>query len=151
MQSFLIFERSYINFMQVVTGAIVEGRITKITNFGAFVQLPDGKTGLVHISEVSNDFVRSINDHYSEGDTVNVKVLGSDASGRISLSIKKATSNPKTGSGFSSQKSNPSSTLSFEEMLNKFKAASDDKFKDINRNRESKRGSGSYRNTSSCN
>lgn len=136
--------------MQVVTGAIVEGKITKITNFGAFVQLPDGKTGLVHISEVSNDFVRNINDHYSEGDTVNVKVMGCDPSGKVSLSIKRATSNPKASSGFNSARSGTGNTLSFEEMLNKFKAASDDKFKDINRNRESKRGNGSYKNTSSC-
>lgn len=136
--------------MQVVTGAIVEGKITKITNFGAFVQLPDGKTGLVHISEISNDFVRNISDHYSEGDTVNVKVMGSDSSGKVSLSIKRATSNPKASTAFSHSRSGTGNTLSFEEMLNKFKAASDDKFKDINRNRESKRGSGSYKNTSSC-
>jgi len=71
-------------------GQIVEGKVTGLTSFGAFVSLPDGKSGMVHISEVSNSFVKEIKDHLSEGQTVKVKVIGISDEGKISLSIKKA-------------------------------------------------------------
>lgn len=119
---------------------IIKGKVTKITNFGAFVQLPDGKTGLVHISEVSHEFVKQIEDHISEGDEVAVKVLGVDKDGRISLSIKKAMKRPE-GSGFRSGPAAPSAP-SFEDMLSKFKTSSEDKFRDINRRKESRSGGG---------
>mgnify|MGYP004681466375 CR=1 FL=1 len=74
--------------MQIEEGKIVSGTVTGITNFGAFVELENGQTGLVHISEISTSYVKDINDHVKVGDTVEVKVLPSDKKGKIGLSIK---------------------------------------------------------------
>ena len=76
-------------------GAIVEGKVTGLTAFGAFVSLPDGKSGMVHISEVSNSFVKDIKDFLKEGQDVKVKVVNITDEGKISLSIKKAEDAPK--------------------------------------------------------
>ena len=76
--------------MQLEVGMTAEGKITGITNFGAFVQLENGKTGLVHISEVALTYVKDIAEHLKENDAVKVKVLSIDERGKISLSIKKA-------------------------------------------------------------
>ena len=77
-------------FMQVEVGAIVEGKVTGLTNFGAFVSLPDGKTGMVHISEVAPTYVKEIRDYLTENQEVKVKVLSVGDDGRVSLSIKRA-------------------------------------------------------------
>ncbi|MBQ9067408.1 MAG: S1 RNA-binding domain-containing protein [Clostridia bacterium] len=76
--------------MAVAVGEIVEGKITGLTNFGAFVELPENKVGMVHISEVSNSFVKEISDFLEKGQTVKVKILKIDDAGKISLSIKQA-------------------------------------------------------------
>ena len=76
--------------MSVSVGEIVEGTVSDIMNYGAFVKLNDGKTGLVHISEVSKDFVKDIHSVLNEGDLVKAKVLSIDEKGKIALSIKKA-------------------------------------------------------------
>ena len=76
--------------MQVEVGAVLEGKVTGITKFGAFVELPDKKTGMVHISEVAPTFVKEIRDFVTEGQTVKVKVLSISEEGKISLSMKKA-------------------------------------------------------------
>ena len=76
--------------MQLEVGSIVEGKITGITNFGAFVQLDDNKTGLIHISEVALNYVKDIKEHLKVNEVVKVKVLTIDETGKISLSIKKA-------------------------------------------------------------
>ena len=73
----------------VEIGAILEGKVTGLTNFGAFVSLPDNKTGMVHISEVSSSYVNDIHDHLKEGQQVKVKVIDVTPEGKISLSIKK--------------------------------------------------------------
>ncbi|MGL4762775.1 MAG: S1 RNA-binding domain-containing protein [Sarcina sp.] len=75
--------------MALETGNILEGKIVNITNFGAFVEV-GGETGLVHISEVAESFVKDIREHLKENDVVKVKVLGTDEKGKISLSIKQA-------------------------------------------------------------
>lgn len=80
--------------MQVEIGKIYEGKVTGITKFGAFVELDNQTTGMVHISEVANAFVSEIKDHIQEGQTVKVKVLNVSEDGKISLSIKKAVDNP---------------------------------------------------------
>ena len=77
--------------MSLEVGAIVEGEVTGITNFGAFVQLPEGKVGLIHISEVSNVYVKDVHDFLKEHDKVKVKVLSVDDRGKIGLSIKQLT------------------------------------------------------------
>ena len=76
--------------MQLEIGTIVEGTVTGLTNFGAFVSLPDGKSGMVHISEVSTEFVKDIKDHLSEGQQVKVKIISIGDDGKIGLSIRKA-------------------------------------------------------------
>ena len=76
--------------MSLEMGEICEGRVTGITKFGAFVALPDGKSGLVHISEVANAFVSDVNEYVQVGQTVKVKVLSVSPEGKINLSIKKA-------------------------------------------------------------
>lgn len=74
--------------MALEVGSIVEGQVTGIARFGAFVELPEKKTGLVHISEIANEFVSDINDFLKVNDKVKVKVLSVDSNGKIALSIK---------------------------------------------------------------
>lgn len=76
--------------MQLQVGMVTEGKVTGITKFGAFVALPDGKSGLVHISEIANTFVNDVHDYVQDGQTVKVKVIGIGDDGKINLSIKKA-------------------------------------------------------------
>ena len=76
--------------MGLVVGAVLEGKVTGITGFGAFVSLPEGKSGMVHISEVAPTFVTEIRDFVTEGQMVKVKVLSINEEGKISLSMKKA-------------------------------------------------------------
>ena len=76
--------------MSIEVGSKVQGKVTGITNFGAFVELPGGSTGLVHISEVADNYVKDINEHLKVGDMVEVKVMNVEADGKIGLSIRKA-------------------------------------------------------------
>ncbi len=75
--------------MELAVGEIISGKVTGITKFGAFVSLPEGKSGLVHISEVDQSYVSDIRDHLTEGQEVKVKVIAIDENGRVNLSIKK--------------------------------------------------------------
>ena len=74
----------------VSVGSILDGKVVSIMPFGAFVSIGDNQSGLVHISEVSADYIKDINDRLKVGDSVRVKVIKIDESGRINLSIKKA-------------------------------------------------------------
>lgn len=138
--------------MLVEVGNIVEGKVAGITNFGAFIQLPDGKTGLVHISEVAEEYVKDIKAHLQENQAVKVKVLSVDNNGKISLSIKKAIER-KTNTNTRTTRppleidwgKNASEFLSFEDRLAKFMKDSDEKMHDLKKNFESKRGSGGYK------
>ena len=92
--------------MDFGVGSILEGKVTGITKFGAFVSLGENKSGLVHISEIANSYVNDIHDHLQEGQTVKVKVLAVDENGRINLSIKRALpqeSAPQSGRGGASR------------------------------------------------
>ena len=80
--------------MAIAVGSIVEGTVTGITNFGAFIELPDGQVGLVHISEVADTYVRDVNDYLKQNDPVKVKVINVDPRGKIGLSIKQVNSRP---------------------------------------------------------
>ena len=80
--------------MQVEVGAVVEGTVTGITKFGAFVSLPDGKSGLVHISEIANTYVSDVNEFLKLGDKVKVRVLAVTPDGKINLSIKRLEPKP---------------------------------------------------------
>jgi S1 RNA binding domain protein len=81
--------------MSIEVGSKLQGKVTGITNFGAFVELPEGSTGLVHISEVADNYVKDINDHLKVGDMVEVKVINVEKDGKIGLSIKKAVDRPQ--------------------------------------------------------
>ena len=80
--------------MELTVGAILEGKVKSITNFGAFVALPENKTGLVHISEVANAYVSDIRQHLTEGQDVKVVVIGTE-NGKINLSIKRLEPKPQ--------------------------------------------------------
>ena len=80
--------------MELTVGTIVEGKVKTITNFGAFVALPENKTGMVHISEVANTFVSDIRQHLTEGQDVKVMVIGAE-NGKINLSIKRLEARPQ--------------------------------------------------------
>jgi len=80
--------------MELTVGAVLEGKVKSITNFGAFVSLPENKTGMVHISEVANAYVSDIRAHLTEGQEVKVMVIGTD-NGKINLSIKRLEAKPQ--------------------------------------------------------
>jgi len=146
--------------MQVKVGDIVEGKVTGLTNFGAFVKLTSGEVGMVHISEVASAYVKDIKDHLSEGQDVKVKVLAIGDNGKISLSIKQAQPDQprerdsrQSGKPYrkSGRGGNPpvwqgrpaeDKPQSFEDMMAKFKQVSDEKQADIKRAGESKHGGG---------
>lgn len=117
--------------MAVVVGSIVEGTVTGITHFGAFVQLPSGETGLVHISEIADTFVRDVRDYLKEQDKVRVKILSFDGKNKIGLSIKQALP-PSERRSYSRQ--------SFEDKLSRFMKDSDEKLSELRRSTESRRG-----------
>ena len=135
--------------MAIEIGAVVEGEVTGITNFGAFLQLPEGKVGLIHISEVSNVYVKDIHDFLKEHQKVKAKVLSIDARGKIALSLKQLEEKPETPAKPVRPKEAPvvekrtprqTGPLSFEDKLSKFMKDSDDRLLDLRRNTESKRG-----------
>ncbi len=82
--------------MELTVGAILDGKVKSITNFGAFVALPDNKTGMVHISEVANAYVSDIRQHLTEGQEVKVMVIAVDPAGKINLSMKRLEPKPQT-------------------------------------------------------
>ena len=84
--------------MELTVGAVLEGKIKSITNFGAFVALPENKTGMVHISEVANAYVSDIRQHLTEGQDVKVMVIGNE-NGKINLSIKRLEPKPQREGG----------------------------------------------------
>lgn len=138
--------------------SIVEGKVSGITKFGAFIELTDGETGLVHISEVSRGFVKDINDILKVGDVVSAKVVSVD-NGRISLSIKQTQpkpdgkTKPKTSrkpysaappvtspGDYEWQSDVKAVPSSFEDMMSSFKKRSEDKFSDLKRSSGESRG-----------
>lgn len=93
--------------MGLEVGSIMEGKITGITKFGAFVALPEGKSGLVHISEVANTYVSDVAEHVQVGQQVKVKVLNVSEDGKINLSIKRAEPAPKSAERVASPNRRP--------------------------------------------
>lgn len=148
--------------MQIEEGAIVSGKVTGLTDFGAFVELEGGKTGMIHISEVASNYVKDIREHVSVGQEVKAKVISVTPDGKISLSIRKLTEQPKeqrpqrpqkprgerrAPQVWNGQKSNAPAEgekQSFEDMMARFKQVSDEKMTDLKRASDSKRGGGGY-------
>ncbi|GAA0353551.1 S1 domain-containing RNA-binding protein [Bacillus horti] len=80
--------------MSIEVGSKLEGKVTGITHFGAFVELPDGVTGLVHISEIADNYVKDVNEFLKVNDMVTIKVINIEKDGKIGLSIKQAQDRP---------------------------------------------------------
>lgn len=150
--------------MQSQVGEIYEGKVTGLTNFGAFVKMSNGETGMVHISEVASVYVKDINEHLNEGQDVKVKVLAINENNKISLSIKQAAppapkpnagsakkpqqnsypnrNSAKPGASQNSKSTNQTcASMSFEDMMAKFKQESDEKMSVLKRTGEFKTGS----------
>ncbi len=136
--------------MELQVGSIVEGKVSGITKFGAFVTLPEGRSGLVHISEIAYTYVNDVKDHLQEGQEVKVKIIGVDDAGRINLSIKKAQDPPPRQGGrpaaprsvgFTGPK-RPAEPTTFEDKLKQFMASSDSKLSEhhMNEKKSSRRG-----------
>ena len=83
--------------MELAVGSLVDGKVTGITKFGAFVDLSEGKTGMVHISEVAHSYVSDIHEHLTEGQMVRVKVIGIDEAGQNQF-VHQAHAGEETGS-----------------------------------------------------
>ena len=158
--------------MEPQIGTILEGKVTTITKFGAFVALEGGKSGLVHISEIANTFVSDVNDFLQAGQTVKVLVLANE-NGKINLSIKKALpqeerparaprpprpaaprdNGPRSaGNGapaqprsFNRAPQQPQGEQTFEDKLKQFLSSSEGRMADLNRNMDGKRGGGRRR------
>lgn len=114
--------------MPVSVGEIVDGTVTGITNFGAFIQLPEGKNGLVHISEISHDYVEKVADYLKKDQKVKVKILSISKEGKISLSIRQAK--PKTNKPVEiewNKTDDKQKFMSFEDKLSKFLKDSNEK------------------------
>ncbi|MBA9029285.1 MULTISPECIES: S1 domain-containing RNA-binding protein [Bacillaceae] len=144
--------------MSIEVGSKLQGKVTGITNFGAFVELPEGSTGLVHISEVADNYVKDINDHLKVGDAVEVKVINVEKDGKIGLSIKKAkdkpegqqpssySQRPRQGRGNDNRskdfrsKSNFQPKENFEQKMARFLKDSEDRLTSLKRSTETKRG-----------
>lgn len=142
--------------MSIEIGSKVQGKVTGITNFGAFVELPGGSTGLVHISEVADSYVKDVNDHLKIGDQIEVKVI-SEKEGKIALSIKKAIDRPEGQTSSYSQrpprqgrddrnskdfrsKSNFKPKENFEDKMSRFLKTSEENLSILKRSTETKRG-----------
>jgi S1 RNA binding domain protein len=133
--------------MPIEEGKVVEGVVASITSFGAFIQLPEGTTGLVHISEIADTYVKDIKNYINEKDKVKVKVLSVDKDGKINLSIKQAQERKKSIRPIEidwNNDSRKSQTESFEDRLAKFLKDSDEKLQQLKKSTDSKR-SGGYR------
>ena len=153
--------------MAIEVGSVLEGKVTGIKSFGAFVALPEGKSGLVHISEVSNSFVQDINAVLKEGETVKVKVMSIAPDGKIALSIKRLlpaeprqeqqrTNQNNGGNRQGGGQRRPQRTeaprvwqpkpaaktenMSFEDMMSRFKSQSEDKLASLNTESYNRRG-----------
>ncbi|MEY8763183.1 MULTISPECIES: S1 domain-containing RNA-binding protein [Clostridium] len=126
--------------MTLKAGNILEGTVVNITSFGAFVEV-EGKTGLVHISEVSDNYVKNIRDYLKEKDKVKVKIISIDDNGKMSLSIKQASHNKKSLRPLEidwQKESNKQNQGTFEDRLSKFLKDSEERFQDIKKHQDSK-------------
>ena len=133
--------------MPIEEGKVVEGSVSSITNFGAFIQLSGGKTGLVHISEIADTFVKDIKNYIKEKEKVKVKVLSVEKNGKINLSIKQAQEIRKSTRPVDidwQQEARKQQGNSFEDRLAKFLKDSDEKISQLKKSTDSKRGGGGY-------
>lgn len=138
--------------MSIEVGSKVQGKVTGITHFGAFVELAEGATGLVHISEVADRYVKDIHEHLKVGDAVEVKVMNVEKDGKIGLSIKKAkdrpeseqkptyTPHPRQNRGNDRSKDTFRPKETFETKMAQFLKDSEDRLSTLKKSTETKRG-----------
>lgn len=156
--------------MSIEVGSILPGKVTGITNFGAFVDLGNRKTGLVHISEVSNSYIKDIKDVLTVGDEVQVKVMEISGDGKVSLSIRRASADfseetveekskfqksaprnqegqgvkkpysAKSAPAFEKKSPSQAKVNDFDAMMSSFLKDSEDRLTSLKRNTEGKRG-----------
>ena len=140
--------------MAIEVGTKVEGKVTGITHFGAFVDLSGGVTGLVHISEVADSYVKDIHEHLKVGDMVTVKVINVDQNGKIGLSIRQAVDKPPEQQQQSFQrgprgggdrggrpfKGGGGGRVTFDDKLSRFLKDSEERISSLKKSTESKRG-----------
>jgi S1 RNA binding domain protein len=126
--------------MSIEVGSKLQGKVTGITNFGAFIELPEGSTGLVHISEVADTYVKDIHEHLKIGDQVEVKVIHVEKDGKIGLSIKKAKEKSEHSRSRQGKTQDPRSKENFEQKMARFLKESEDRLSSLRRHTESKRG-----------
>ena len=140
--------------MSLEIGSVFEGKVTNVMPFGAFVSFDKNISGMVHISEITNEYVENINDYIKNGDIVKVKVINIDNAGKISLSIKKASEPKKEPKPRTPEKVVPAEIdwsrkadedMSFEDKLSRFKKDSDERMLALKRSNESKRSGGYHR------
>lgn len=136
--------------MAAEIGTILNAKVTRIMPFGAFIRTDDGLTGLVHISEVSLNYISDINEHLKVGDSVKAMIVKIEDDGKLSFSIKKAKKTKKKEPK-KKERIRPADidwskkedeNLSFEDKLSKFKMISDENMADLKRSNESKRSGG---------
>ncbi len=130
--------------MAVEPGAIVDGTVEKLLNYGVIVSLPDGESGLIHISEIANEYVRDVSEYFREGDAVKVKVLAEKAEGRYELSAKQAEPRaPREGGPAPAARSGPErrggGSESFEDKLGDFMKRSAQRINELRRSRDNRR------------
>ena len=136
--------------MELEVGAVLTGKVTGITKFGAFVALAPGRSGLVHISEIANSYVNDVSEFLQEGQEVKVKVLSVDGAGRINLSIKQALPQQERRTFKAAERrpfranqepavSEPSGDASFEDKLKRFMQDSDSKISGLYSEKKSRR------------
>lgn len=128
--------------MTLLAGNIVEGTVINITNFGAFIEV-EGKTGLVHISEVADSYVKDIREYLSEQDKVKVKIISIDDNGKISLSIKQANVQRKSVKPAeidwkANDKKKSVNAANFEDIMSKFLKDSEERMQDVKKHQEFK-------------
>jgi S1 RNA binding domain protein len=119
--------------MSIEVGSVVEGKVTGITNFGAFIELSGGETGLVHISEIADTYVKNVEDYLKMYEQIKVKVISIDDDGKIGLSIKQLD-----------DKNKKAPKVPFEEQMKDFIKESDERQQDLKKSIESKRGGSCY-------
>ena len=123
--------------MSAEIGAIVPGTVVRIAPYGAFIKLESGETGLVHISEIDRNYVRSVEEHLRIDDAVTVKVVGVKEDGKIDLSIKQAAADWQPEA---SRPRRAAKDPEFEQKLKRFMRSSEERLVDVKRQREGRRG-----------
>ncbi len=120
--------------MEFTVGTVLEGKVKSITKYGAFVALPEGATGMVHISEIAHTYVSDIHEHLTEGQDIKVMVIGNQ-DGKISLSVKRTLAAParptRPHAAPRPQAAPQPAEPSFDAMLKRFMADSDSKISGI--------------------